>query len=344
MSDVVQSTPKGIARIYACGGTSINIMGLIDGIQINPDLLAKFEIVLIDTSNSNITSRSSNVESYMLNLGGVDGGGKDRAENEALIREHTKPILKKHPPGDINIVLSTGSGSSGSVAATSLTNELLQRGECVVVLLIGTTGSRREALNSVETLKNYEQIAKARQSPVIMHYLQNSAQMPRSEVNSQMISTISYLSILFSRRNTGMDTKDLVNWLYFTRPEVTKGGLTPQLYSLVVLLRELGQQGQAQFLKDIDGLGNILSVATLAKPGNPTELPEDIMPEYHTEGFVAEIKDSKTFTEKSADFLIVDGLVASHVESLRSFAKRAKPDVAASSLLEDDDEGSGVSF
>lgn len=334
---------KGRARIYACGGAAINIVSQIPTLTVNPDLMADFEVVQIDTSKSNMTTRATNFESYLLTMAGVDGGGKDRTENKDLIAEHTKPILKKHPPGDVNIVISTGSGSSGSTAATHLVSELLSRGEAVVVLLIGTTGSRKEALNTIETLTNYEQIARKRNAPVIMHYMQNSPAMPREKVNEQMLSMITYVAILFSRKNGGMDTMDTRNLLYFTKPEVTKGGLPPQLYSLTVLLRETSDTGEAKFIEDVENLGNVLAAATLTRVGNPTELPEDFMPEYHTEGFVPDMKDSKAFDKQSVNYLITDGLVESFTQGLRKFAKRDKPQVSASSLM-DEAEDSGVNF
>lgn len=343
MSEVTPNA-KGRARIYACGGAAINIVSLIGTLQINPDLMADFDIVQIDTSKSNLTTRSTNVENYLLpKLVNVDGGGKDRTENIALIEEHIKPILKAHAPGEINIVLSSGSGSSGSVAATKLTNELLARGEAVIVLLIGTTASRKEALNTIETLKNYEQIAKARNTPVVLHYLQNTPQLRREVVNQRMLSAISYLAILFSRRNAGMDKMDLRNWLHFTKPEISKG-LKAQLYSLSILVREFGENDEETFVSDLGLLGNILSVATLARTGGVTELPDEFMPEYHTEGFVPELKDSKSFDNKSVNYLITDGLVETFVSGLREYARRDRPQVAASSLLDDEDDAGGVNF
>jgi len=347
MNAVTNSAPKGKARLYACGGASINIVSGIGAMQINPDLLADLLITQIDTSPSNLTTRSTSVENYLMTIAGkVDGGGKNRTENEALIEEHVKPILKMHPPGDVNIVISTGGGSSGSVIATKLTNELLIRGECVIVLLIGTTGSRIEAKNSIDTQTNYEQIAKARNAPAVMVYMQNSQTMPREKVNDHMRSTIMYLAMLFSRRNSGLDSMDLRNWLYFTRPEVIKG-LTPQLFSLTVLLREHTPEGEAKFEKELDQLGNILSVATLARIGGQTEMPEDFMPEYHTEGFAPDIKDSKVFDTQSVNFVISDGLVQGFVTELRKFAKREKPQINTSTLLadsEDDDDAPTVNF
>jgi hypothetical protein len=344
---IKEAFPKGRVRVYACGGASINIMADLGALEINPDLMADFHVVQLDTSKSNMHARASNYEQYLLpkmaNTDSVDGGGKDRAENKALIEQHADPILKMYPPLEANIVISTGSGSSGSVLAPELVNKLLARGEAVVVLLIGTTGSRIEALNSIGTMTNYEQIAKARQMPVIMSYLQNSPDMPREKVNVHMLSTISYLGMLFSRRNNGMDTKDTSNWLNFTKPGLTKG-LLPQLYSLTILLRSFTENGEEEFADNLDKLGNILSVATLTRAGTPPELPSEYMPEYHTEGFVPDLRDSKVFDGQSANFIISDGLVNSFMASLKSFSKRQRPNVVQFAASQDEDDEPTVSF
>jgi hypothetical protein len=331
----IANAKKGEAMIYACGGAPINIMANLGSIQLNPDLLANIEVVQLDTSFSNVTARSSNVENYLLpQLANVDGGGKNQDENKALIEEHVKPVLKKHPPRDINIVISTGSGGTGSVFATRLANELKARGEIVIVLLIGTTGSRIEANNSIKTIKNYQKISKARNAPTIMSYLQNSPDLPRVDVNRHMLSTISYIAMLFSRRNKGLDLMDLRNWAYFTRPEITKGGLPAQVYSLTILLRDLTEEGEEKFVSELNSLGNILSVATLAQHGTNPELPTEFMPEYHAEGFLPELKDSAMLEGKTINFIISDGLVESFSQDLLSFAQREKPVVARSSLME----------
>lgn len=336
MNDI-KTNPKGRTRVYACGGASINIVGDINTLQINPDLLSDFDITQLDTSFSNLTPTSNNVENYLLpKVASVDGGGKNQDENKALIEEHIKPIMKQHPPRDVNIVMSTGSGSSGAVFATRIVNELLARGEIAIVLVIGTTGSRIEADNSLKTLKNYRAIAKARNAPVILSYLQNSPTMPRDKVNSHMLSTISYIGMLFSRRNKGLDTMDLRNWAYFTRPEVSKG-LAAQVYVLTILLRKNTPEGEEAFTADLDKLGNILSVATLARQGANPELPGGYMPEYHAEGFVPDLKDSAKMDDHTVNYLIGDGMFEQFIASLLAFSTAEKPVVTQTSLLDNAD-------
>jgi hypothetical protein len=341
MSETINTAPKGRIRLYCCGGAAINIASQLGKIRINPEMLASFEPVQIDTAVSNLGDHTLGMETYLLPK--TKGSGKDRTENLALAREHTKPILKAHPPLDLNIVLSTGAGGSGSVLAPSIVTELLAAGQQTIVLLIGVIASRREINNTRATIKNYQEIAKARNAPVVMSYLQNSVNMPRDKVNDHMLSTITYLGLLYSNRNSELDPMDLRNWLYFTKPGITSG-LKPQLFSLNILLRGGSKEADDDlFAADLDKIGNILSVATLARQGVHTDLPEDYMPEYQAVGFVPNLTASNAFDGTSANYLITDGLVSKIIADLRDAANRPLPDQLEAEM-DDDDEVNSVSF
>lgn len=323
-----QTVDKGSVTLYCCGGAAINIGGQLSSVTINPDLMADITTVLIDTSRSNLTPRSANVECYLVD-DGLDGSGKVRTENSEVIAERVKDILKHHAAGDLNIVLGSGAGGSGSVIAPYLTSELLLRGEKVVVLMVGSIASKKEAENTLKTFMSYEGIAQLRQKPVVMHYLQNSKTMPRSQVDEQMVSTISFLAILFSRRNSELDTMDLENWLHYTKPEVTQH-FAPQLVSLNILWYK---EGDDQLERDLSDLGNVISVATLgAVKGVNTDLP--VVPEYQTVGFVPPLKDSTQFLgDKLINYIISDGLVARVAQDLQEFLSAPPPRQASNSLL-----------
>jgi hypothetical protein len=340
--NTITSAPKGRIRLYCCGGAAINIVSQLNKIRINPDMLASFEPVQIDTAVSNLGDHTIGMETYLLPK--TKGSGKDRTENLALAREHTKPILKAHPPLDLNIVLSTGAGGSGSVLAPSIVSELLAAGQQTIVLLIGVTASRREINNTRGTIKNYQEIAAARNAPVVMSYLQNSSNMPREKVNAHMLSTISYLGLLFSNRNSELDPMDLRNWLFFTKQGITSG-LKPQLFSLNILLRdEKDAQADMVFENDLHNLGNVLSLATLARQGVHTDLPDGYLPEYQAVGFVPNLAGSTAFEGTSVNYLITDGLVPTIIAELRNAAQHPQPDQIDATDMDDDDEVNAVSF
>lgn len=312
---VANPTPKGRTRVYACGGAAINIIAKLGSLSINAELLSDFEVALIDTSRSNLQAHSKGAECYLLE--GLDGSGKVRSENHGAISERIKEILQKHKAGDLNIVLSSGAGGSGSVIGPLLASELLARSIPVIVLMVGSTASTKEAENTLKTLMSYESIAKLRQAPVVMNYLQNSPELPRGEVDKQMLSTITYLGLLYSRRNRELDTKDLHNWLRYTAPITS---FEPHLSSLSVLWHT---EGDPQLKIDLSKLGNIISVATLVSENMSTDLP--VTPEYQASGILPAGKDTAAqLAGKVLNYIIADGLVPQFVKGLNDFLAAQK--------------------
>lgn len=323
MNEAVSTNPKGRVRIYACGGTAINIIGALKTQTINRDVIADFDIVLVDTSPANLRKHQHEAACYLVeNLQGdeLDGSGKYRGENIDPIRERVKPILQAHRTGDLNILLSSGAGGSGSVIANLLGKELAARGELFVALVVGSTSSKLEAQNTLNTIKSYEAAAKEYSVPVVMSYLQNSPNLPRSAVDKRMISTITFLGILFSRRNHELDSKDLQHWLQYGQPITS---FPPRLSMLTVLWH---QAGDAQLKTDMSQLGNIITVATLAPEGVDTDLP--VPPEYQTVGILPSIKTvDEQVDGKVINYIISDGVIGQIHKDLDLFLK----DMAATS-------------
>lgn len=309
---VTNATTKGRVRIYAAGGAAINIAMLLRNVAVNPDIIADLEVVMIDTSRANLAAHASDANSYLVE--GLDGSGKVRSENSEAIRGRILDILQQHKPADLNIVLSSGAGGSGSVIAPLLLSELIERKAPVIALTIGSTASKLEALNTLNTIKSYEAIAKKRQAPVVMHYLQNSPDLPRKDVDLQMVSTISYLAILFSRRNRELDSKDLQNWLRYSAPITS---FQPQLSIMTVLWHEANDNSVNT---DLSKLGNIISVATLAPDLVNTTLT--MTPEYQTVGILPPTATKggvDNLSGKVFNYVISDGLINEIAKGLNSF-------------------------
>ena len=301
--------PKGRLKVFACGGAAINIVAKVGSIQIDPALLADIEVAMVDTSRSNLQNHSKAGECYLVE--GLDGSGKVRAENSTAIGERIKEILQRHQPGDLNVVLHSGAGGSGSVIGPLLVSELLARNIAVVVLMVGSTSSTKEAENTLKTLKSYEAIVQKRQLPVVLGYLQNSATLARGEVDKQMVSTITYLSILYSRRNRELDTKDLYNWLRYSAVTTFE----PRLSTLSVFWHP---QGDPQLKTDMSRVGNVISVATLAGEDLATDLP--VTPEYQAVGILPNIKSSgEFFVGKLVNYVISVGPVSQYAKDLTEF-------------------------
>ena len=298
----ISSRGKGVVRVFACGGAGTNIGMQLEKHRGSKETgFAELDIVYLDTSKSNLRSSIKPEHCYIID--GLDGSGKIRAENHPEISERIKAILQKFKPGDLNVVISSGGGGSGSVFGPLLTKELLKNEVPVVTLMVGSTDTLLDCKNTLKTIKSYESIAKTSKAPVVMRYIQNSEDMPRKEADAYMLNTIIALAVLYSRENREVDSRDLHNWLQFHR--VTTFPI--QLASLTLCPEE----------KDLQDIGNIISVATLVKDGMTTALSE--MPEYQCCGFLPEDIDEGVDTRMPMHYVVSDGIIpaaAKHLEKI----------------------------
>lgn len=292
-------TSRGQVRLYACGGGGINIGHLFERHRgVEEAGFAKVDTVYLDTSRSNMRTSMPGEHTYLID--GLDGSGKLRRENHVVIAERVRDMLHSHEPRDLNVVLSTGAGGSGSVIAPSLVSELLSMDLPTVVVLVGSAESKLDVDNTLKTIKSYEAVAKLRQAPVVVAYFENCAETPRGKVDAAAESVITSLCGLFSRQNREMDSKDLYNFLRFERVTSFQPG--------VVGLSICDQQS------DLSALGNVISVATLAKV--PDEAAFAQMPEYRTVGFVAETASPGIISRMPLHYVTSDGILPAVVQRL----------------------------
>lgn len=208
---------SGKMRVFAAGGCGCNIGKiLIKQEMTNRELtgFAEIDVAFLDTSASNLKGMSAE---KVHCLEGMDGSGKKREANVDKIALHIKSILQRFNPMDLNVVVSSGSGGSGSVFTPLIVQELLSENKPTVVILVGSTDSIIEHRNTTRTLLSLEAMSQRTQKPLPVIYLENNSDKDRDEVNASVVKLIGYLSILFSRQNDELDSADLVNFLYYDR-------------------------------------------------------------------------------------------------------------------------------
>lgn len=297
------SIPRGQITVFACGGAGINVVSKLEKHRNSDDPnFAIISPVYIDMSRSNVVKHPNLPPSHIYVPDDKDGSGKVRVSNKDTIVQHTPQILHMFKPGDLNIVVHSTSGGSGSVSAPALVTELLARDQDVVVFAIGSHDSVIEIENNVKTLRDYESIAAKRQRPVAMHYQENPMDGKREEVDTTIQNVILQLAALFSRNNGALDSADLRNWLNYHN-------LTAFPPKLVILDSETGVVDS-----DVSG-GTVISVATLAKEGMSTSPGQTV--EYHCTGFIDSSSDMPQLTE-AVHFVLYDGIVAKIYKALSS--------------------------
>ncbi len=227
------TNPKRVV-IYGCGGAGINQARRFEEL-VGKSATGYAEIVpmYIDTSDSNsVQVQAAAQRSYRFE--GTVGSGGLRKEHVDLIADAVNEILSRLRPGDLNIVVSSLSGGSGSVIAPCLASELLARGLKVIVIGIGSNESEIRVRNSLNAIRSYANIAEETEKPVVMSLHFNSPKTPRYAVDDSIFKVVLRLAVLFSGLNRELDDQDLQNWLAFNR--TTK--FQPALYTLAFATSE----------------------------------------------------------------------------------------------------------
>lgn len=291
--------------LYACGGCGVNVVTAFTKFagkfehgfaQINPFFL--------DTSRSNL--RNLDVpEDHVYVIDNVDGSGKKRDANYRVISESSKEMLHRFKPSDINIVVHSASGGSGSVISPVLVSELLARGAPTIVVMIGSSDSRIEAENTIKTLKSYEVISQKRDMPVVAVYYENSKSMPRGKVDQQVQTMIVLLAVIFSGQNRELDSADLANFLNF-----------PKVSSHESQLAYLDF-----FSKDIELPRGQTPITVVTLTDDQTDSAPGAHVEYQAVGFVDEKVKAAVGVDLPVHAVVVEGFFIDTVHRLESRLK-----------------------
>jgi hypothetical protein len=221
----------------------------------------------IDTSHSNIKDNIKEENVYILK--DVDGSGKVRKENHEVIGRVIRNVLQDHEPGDFNIVLFSASGGSGSVIGPLVVSELLSRGLPVISIVVGSYESNITATNTLNTLKSLDAISKKTEQPVVMHYTENSPETKRSDIDHSIFRVVTALTVLASKDNEALDTRDILHWVQYPRATSVKPSLA---------LLEVYDSNDA-----VESHKTPIAIASLYKTADDPVI--HVMPEYSTVGY-----------------------------------------------------------
>lgn len=316
-------TEQKRVRLYACGGAGAKISSTMEEFR-NGEVagFAPLDIAYIDTSRSDFQDID---EEHIYHFKNVDGSGGVRSENAATSAKYIQEILQEHKPGFLNIVISSGSGGSGNVILSLLTNELLKRNENVVVIVVGSVDTRLHMDNTVKTLKTLEGFSVQHKKSLIVKYLQNESSSKTKSVDDEARFLISGLCMLFSGQNKSLDSKDLEHWINFNKVTTYE----PQMVYLETI----------DSLEELKSEGNVISVASISPLGGDTDLSRPV--EVQFIGYVPEATPEPSKDRLPLHFVTTDGLfeeVNKRISaSLEELNKQAKARVKRDSLLSDND-------
>lgn len=327
---------KGVLNVYGCGGAGINIARHVASRaqEFNSEAFAKREVYYLDTSVSNLNGLSPkdpNVYVYE----DADGAGKNRRHVANIIMENVNPVLLKFKPAEINIVISSNSGGSGSVIAPSLITELLARGENVILFGVNSYEDRKALENVIASMKTYESISKLRERPVVACLFENSSEATENTINKRISDNIIMLSALFSRNNEGMDTQDLRNWLNYDK--VTH--FSPCFSQLIIQVGEVHKSPDHHLI-----------ASAIMSPSRDNHKPYNFMVDYQTVGYFDQKKTNEQLNNEPVNYLIYDGTIEAMFKKqqkmLQDMDEEARARINKRSILSSGDksESNGLMF
>lgn len=276
--------PRGRLVIYGAGGCGINLAARYVNAVLD-DNNAAITPYFIDTSHANIPSNADPNSIFILEE--KEGSGKIRTENRADIAKAARPIIQKFQPGDVNVVVFSGSGGTGSVLGPYLISKLLEDGKPVVAVVVGSDECERAATNTLDTIRSLDGVARKQKRMVPMYYAHLGNNEKRSNIDVSCWAVISALSVLASRRNQALDLKDITNFLNYASPVTS---VEPQLSALEVYRNNQDADSAAEFgiavaslldNPDSEGISFRPEYMCVGYPGAP--LPENV----HALHFVA---------------------------------------------------------
>jgi hypothetical protein len=298
MSELNNTNNLGKLRIYACGGAGIGI-----GKYFEPERgsrtagYAELDPVYMDTSKASTFGVPSE---HFYQLPEANGSGGVRRYNGADIVKYTGEMLQKFPLADVNIIIHSTTGGSGSVMGPSIASEALAQGKTAIVFSIGGDDTKNYIVNTIGTMESYEGIVETREKSIVLQYLQNGIDGTIEEVDAKVHLMVSCLTVLFSGQNKNLDARDLVN--VFHPENVTS--FAPQVGVLSIHREKLNLGSDV----------NLMTVATLNNDLNNTKLDRPV--EFQRVG-VPVHPGADQDMRFPLHFVVADGFLDTVMKSLR---------------------------
>lgn len=212
---------------HFCGGfainASVNIFSKLDDLG---DGFADIVYNYIDTSDRNIALVKNPKGPFWLvqkdtNSGTeITGSGGERRHNAAAIKanisEYLDEIKCKGPKHDeFHLIVCSGSGGSGSVIAPVLLMALLDKNIPTAIMMVGDSKDGMSALNTLNTLASFNQIATKRGKTVGLMYVNNSEidvkeyKAREIEADKYLQSQLTTFALFLSGNNLDLDNQDI---------------------------------------------------------------------------------------------------------------------------------------
>lgn len=245
-------------RIYACGGTGIAIGKKVSDLSLSKGAAVP-KIVFCDTSKSDMRVGFEKLDKYILS--NIDGAGKRQGEHALPIRNAIPELLEEHPPAELNIIIASTSGGTGSTFSIELAKVLIAAGHPVIIQYVVTSEDGRATQNSINTLKHLNHVSQKSNLPIVLDLTHQQNGSDEALTDKDVTVKIATLLVLGGGHNEGLDTRDVNNFIFF--PQVTD--VKPRL-----LLLDL-RQGELA-ISDLERDDIVTLIEVTPKDGAPSDV------------------------------------------------------------------------
>ena len=306
---MVEQKQTDTIRVYAVGGGGTNLGARLETYRAAQEGFAPLDICYADTSDSNLIGLPLALQNFYRIKSDdpnrvIDGSGGLRTTNLDEYEPAVREYLQRFKPAKWNIIVGTVAGGTGSVFGPILARELMQRGEAVVVISVGSVAAGQDIRNTIGGLRTYAAMAVKANQPLVMAYYENASVEQRHESDEQVEIMMCSLSALFSGQNRELDTEDLRNLLRFDR-------VTP--YRGVQLARLQLVRGMDPAVGDNEVL---LAAATLAQ--NPESSGFAHRVEARSIGYFQHAATVEILGKAPFHFVLTDGYYSRQLDKLES--------------------------
>lgn len=217
--DNVEDIINPSLTVYGCGGMGTNIVS-----KFGKDFSTDTNIEIIDTSKSNLVKTG-----YTTKIISGNGSGKVRGANVDDINKYiTAEMFQDKDPSDINVVIFSLSGGTGSVIGPLLIKELHRLNKAVIAIAVSETASQLDTENTSRTFMSLEAICKNDDIYLPMMVFDNA--YTRSKVDTTIRHRLGLLTNFITTSIFELDKSDKINWL---RPDKTIGS-APGVYGCYI--------------------------------------------------------------------------------------------------------------
>ena len=202
-SPVVSSNVPPSVTVYGVGGAGINQLRLA-----LPDLVGRVSYARIDTSRANLQH-----DEQAIIIGG-GGSGLVRSLNvEATVKALAGLPDENLGLSDVNIVLFSLSGGSGSVIGPLLIGDITRRKKLVIALTIASTQSEKHTKNTLQTLQSLRKVTENSSLYLPITIFNNSSQGGPAAVDRAFPYKLARLVDLLTAPTFEIDKNDRQHWL-----------------------------------------------------------------------------------------------------------------------------------